>query len=50
MNELSGFNPDKPTALNPNQWKYNITQQQSGIYGAARFSLTDSTQFILGSA
>ncbi|MDR0280503.1 MAG: TonB-dependent siderophore receptor [Paucimonas sp.] len=49
MNDLSGFNPPKPTALNTNQWKYNITQQQSGLYSAARFSLTDSTKFILGS-
>ncbi|MCU1725086.1 TonB-dependent siderophore receptor [Pseudomonas sp. 5P_5.1_Bac1] len=49
MNDLSGFNPPKPTGLNANMWKYNITQEQSGVYGAARFSLTDSTKFIVGS-
>lgn len=29
-------------------WKYNITQKQAGVYGAGRFSLTDSTKLILG--
>lgn len=49
MNDLSGFNPPAPTGLNANMWKYNITQEQEGLYGAARFSLTDSTRFIVGS-
>lgn len=49
INDMAGFNPPKPTGLNANMWKYNITQEQSGIYGAGRFSLSDSTTFILGS-
>jgi len=49
INDLAGFNPPTPTGLNANLWKYNITQEQSGVYGAARFSLTDSTKLILGS-
>ena len=49
MNNLAAFNPPKPTALNVNQWQYNRTQEQKGVYAASRFSLTDSTTFILGS-
>ncbi|MBB5608159.1 MULTISPECIES: TonB-dependent receptor [unclassified Janthinobacterium] len=49
MNNLGAFNPPAPTGLNPDMWKYNTTQKQQGLYGAGRFSLTDATQFILGS-
>ena len=49
INDPDSFNPPAPTALNVNQWKYNITQKQAGIYAAGRFSLTDSTKLILGS-
>lgn len=49
MNNVAAFDPPKPTALNVNQWKYNRTQEQKGVYVAGRFNLTDSTTFILGS-
>ncbi|WP_244880984.1 TonB-dependent siderophore receptor [Pseudomonas taiwanensis] len=49
MNNLGAFDPPKPENLNVNQWKYNRTQEQKGIYVASRFSLTDTTKFILGS-
>ncbi|CAM3748874.1 Ferric-pseudobactin BN7/BN8 receptor [Pseudomonas reidholzensis] len=49
MNNLGAFDPPKPTGLNVNQWKYNRTQEQKGVYVAGRFSLTDSTKVILGS-
>ena len=49
MNNVGAFDPPKPTALNVNQWKYNRTQEQKGVYVAGRFNLTDSTKFILGS-
>lgn len=49
MNNLAAFDPPTPTALNVNQWQYNRTQEQEGVYVASRFSLTDSTTFILGS-
>ncbi|KAG0919676.1 hypothetical protein G6F31_021021 [Rhizopus arrhizus] len=29
-------------------WQDNITQKQQGIYTAGRFSLTDSTTFLVG--
>ncbi|WP_440466436.1 TonB-dependent siderophore receptor [Pseudomonas sp. YH-1] len=45
----SSFNPPRPTGLDVNKWKYNITQEQEGVYAASRFSLTDSTSLILGS-
>ena len=48
MNDLSAFNPPAPTGLDAHMWQYNITQKQQGIYTAGRFSLTDSTTFILG--
>lgn len=49
MNNLDAFDPPRPTGLNVNQWQYNRTQEQQGVYVASRFSLTDSTTFILGS-
>ena len=49
ITDPGSFNPPTPTGLNVNQWKYNITQKQAGIYAAGRFSLTDSTKLILGS-
>ncbi|MFK0311184.1 TonB-dependent siderophore receptor [Pseudomonas sp. NPDC090233] len=49
MNNVAAFDPPKPTGLNVNMWQYNRTQQQKGVYVASRFSLTDSTKFILGS-
>lgn len=49
MNDVGAFDPPAPTALNVNQWKYNRTQEQKGVYIAGRFSLTDSTKLILGS-
>ncbi len=49
MNNVGAFDPPKPNALNVNQWSYNRTQEQKGVYIAGRFSLTDSTRFILGS-
>ncbi|WP_217618308.1 TonB-dependent siderophore receptor [Achromobacter sp. GbtcB20] len=48
MNDLGAFNPPAPTGLDAHMWQYNITQKQQGIYTAGRFSLTDSTTFILG--
>lgn len=49
MNDLGAFDPPAPTGLNVNQWQYNRTQEQRGVYLAGRFSLTDSTRLILGS-
>ncbi len=49
ITDPGSFNPPTPTGLNVNQWKYNITQKQAGVYAAGRFSLTDSTKLILGS-
>lgn len=49
INDPGAFNPPKPTGLNVNQWKYNRTQEQKGVYVANRFSLSDSTKLILGS-
>lgn len=49
MNNLGAFNPPRPSGLNGNMWKYNITQEQAGVYSATRLSLTDSTKLILGS-
>ncbi|MFJ4156622.1 TonB-dependent siderophore receptor [Pseudomonas sp. NPDC089752] len=49
MNNLAAFDPPAPTGLNVNQWQYNRSQEQKGVYVASRFSLTDSTRFILGS-
>ncbi|SIT06070.1 TonB-dependent receptor [Achromobacter sp. MFA1 R4] len=48
MNNLAAFDPPAPTGLDAHMWQYNITQKQQGIYTAGRFSLTDSTTFILG--
>lgn len=48
MNDLAAFDPPAPTGLDAHMWQYNITQKQQGIYTAGRFSLTDSTTFILG--
>ncbi|MBB1625996.1 TonB-dependent receptor [Achromobacter sp. UMC71] len=48
MNNLGAFDPPAPTGLDAHMWQYNITQKQQGIYTAGRFSLTDSTTFILG--
>ena len=49
VNDPGAFNPPAPTALSVNKWKYNITQEQQGVYAAGRFSLSDSTRLILGS-
>ncbi|AIR90606.1 TonB-dependent siderophore receptor [Pseudomonas cremoricolorata] len=49
VNDLAGFNPPAPTGLSVNQWQYNRTQEQKGVYVASRFSLTDNTHFIVGS-
>lgn len=48
MNDLAAFDPPAPTGLDAHMWDYNITQKQQGIYTAGRFSLTDTTKFILG--
>jgi len=49
ITDLGSFNPPAPTGLNVNQWKYNITQKQAGLYAASRFSLSDTTKLIVGS-
>jgi len=48
LNDPGAFKAPLPSPINTNMWKYNITQKQAGIYGAGRFSLTDSTKLILG--
>lgn len=48
LNDPGSFKAPLPSPINVNMWKYNITQKQAGVYGAGRFSLTDSTRLILG--